>query len=588
MDRTILDSFSALCWSVASPFAYKMLLAAQRGDWVWLTSQDVKPASYTCPHAYYGDAQVAAYLSKYPDFDLGKDKKAVAEDTFYIAERQCYWTNERLNPLLEDPAFYGERIKEFVLTWKRIIKHTLGPVPDYSCLEKGRFGPGSTYANVGDLITLADKLDDSYTCSESVTSLLGFWGPTAWSRHAATGGWVVGGNNPAELSELTYSNDSAHAHRRFLVVPGNRFTTVPKNAKTDRGICIEPSLNVFFQLGVGGEISRLLKRSFGWDKRTCQPHHQRLARIASLTGACATIDLSNASDTVSSKLVQLLLPPCWFSLLNQLRSTKTLIGNKWVILEKFSSMGNGFTFELETLIFRTLVETVRRLEGIHEDPYTPGLDVSVFGDDIIVPTSISKSAVSALKFFGFTPNEKKTFLKGPFRESCGGDYYRGYDVRPHYVRKDVTDPSELIALANGIRRFRKRYEVTGWWLSTKTVKIWHVVLNAIPAAISRCRGPEALGDLVIHDDESVWRKVTLTRNSVRYLRVWRPVANRVKPWMYYRPGVVMACALYGVPSGTPQIVPGADVNESWRRSGVVPRVNGSFISGYRFGRVAYS
>jgi len=50
----------------------------------------------------------------------------------------------------------------------------------------------------------------------------------------------------------------------------------------------------------------------------------------------------------------------------------------------------------------------------------------------------------------------------------------------------------------------------------------------------------------------------------------------------------MACALYGVPSGTPPIEPWVDINESWRRAGVVPRKKGSYISGYRFGRVPYS
>lgn len=588
MDRTILESFSALCWSVATPFAHKALLRAECEDWVWLVSQDIKPASYTCPHTYYGDAQVAAFFSKFPGFDLGLDRKAVAVATFWQAERQCYASNERLNPLIEDPAYYGPEVKNLLFTWRRVIRRCLGTTPDYSCLFEGKFGPGSTFANIGDLITVADKLDDSYTSTRRATSFLGYWESTAWARHAARCGVLVSSDFAGTTREEVYSKSDGYADRLFAEVRGNRFTTVPKNAKTDRGICIEPSLNVFFQLAVGGFFSSRLKRSFGWDKKSCQPFHQRLARISSLTGACATIDLSNASDTVCSALVKLLMPPRWFSLLDDLRSSYSQVEGRWVKLEKFSSMGNGFTFELETLIFRSLIEALIELEGVREDPFTPGLDRSVFGDDIIVPTSVSKSVVSALKFFGFTPNEKKTFLKGPFRESCGGDYYRGYDVRPHYVRSDITQPSELISLANGIQRFRRRYALTGWWLSPRTAPIWLRVLDSIPEAIRRCRGPEHLGDLVIHDDEEVWRKLTLTRNSVRYLRVWRPVANQVKPWHHYRPGVVLACALYGVPSGTPHLDTMGDAIEGWRRAGIVPRVNGSYVSGYRFGRVAYS
>lgn len=588
MHCTILDSFIALCETVASPVAEYALKCARAQDWKGLTSIDVKPADYSCPRAYYGDAQVAAYLSKFPDFDLGVTKKAAAEATFWDAEKQCYKTNERLGPLLCDPAHYGEEINTFLTVWRRVIRRVLGPVPDYTILTKVKFGPGSTYANVGDEILLADKLNGKYTVTEQACSWLPFLEPTSWLRHAAANRHRVYSDYAVRGDGYKYERDSDYAPRYFKTVIGNRFTTVPKNAKTDRGICIEASANISMQLAVGSKLSDLMKRAFGWDKETCQEYHQLLARIGSLTGAVATIDLSNASDTVSKNLVRLLLPPAWFDLLDQLRSHKTLVNGKWVVLEKFSSMGNGFTFELETLIFRSLTAAVEELEGQETDYYAPGVDYSVFGDDIIVPTNVSASVVSALRFFGFTPNEKKTFLSGSFRESCGGDYFRGIDVRPHYVRKDVELPSELIALANGIRRFRQRYDLTDPDCPIRTIHIWRIVLDTIPKNIRACRGPEELGDLVIHDHETVWLRGAIIRNSVRYLRVWRPIANRVVPWEHYRPGVVMACALYGVPSGIPPIRPGDDTNEVWRRSGIVPRVNGSFVSGYRFGRIAYS
>lgn len=588
MHGTIKDSFTALCWTVATPFAYKALKALERSDWSWLVSQDIRPTSYTCAHTFYGDAQVAAFFAKYPDFNLGVSKRNVALEAFWKAEKECYKTNERLNPLIEDPLYYGEEVKTFLLEWKRIIRRCLGTTPDYAALSQVKFGPGSTFANVGDEILLADKLDLGYTVTEQAQTWLPMLEHTSWLRHAARCGHHVYSDYAVNGDGMSYLKNEGYADRLFQPVRGNRFTTVPKNAKTDRGICIEASANVSMQLAMGSQISSKLKRSFGWDKRTCQQYHQLLARIGSLTGAIATIDLSNASDTVCRNLVRLLLPPAWYRLLDDLRSHHTCVQGRWVKLEKFSSMGNGFTFELETLIFRSLIAAVEVLCGQETDRYAPGVDYSVFGDDIIVPTNVSGIVVSTLAFFGFTTNKKKTALTGPFRESCGGDYYRGYDVRPHYVRNDMTQPSELIAFANGIRRFRIRYSATGWWTSPRTVHIWRLILDAIPRAIRECRGPTILGDLVIHDDEDSWKRRSLTRNSVRYLRVWRPVANKVLPWHHYRPGVVMACALYGVPSGTPPIEPGTDVSESFRRAGVVPRVNGSYVSGYRFGLVPFS
>nr|UUW21353.1 MAG: RNA replicase beta chain [Sanya fiers-like virus 32] len=325
---------------------------------------------------------------------------------------------------------------------------------------------------------------------------------------------------------------------------------------------------------------------YGWDKSTCELFHKQLARIGSLTGAVATIDLSNASDTVCYNLIKLLLPPDWWQLVADTRSSHTLLEGRWVKLEKFSSMGNGLTFELETLVFFTLAKVLQELEPPVEDPYTPGLTTSVYGDDIIVPTSVSRSMVAALKFFGFTPNEKKTFLKGPFRESCGGDYFAGHDVRPHFQKEVCEEPHHLIALANGLRRLGRRLDGLGSGVDHRVA--WFRCLDAIPRPIRICRGPEELGDLVIHDEPEHWqsRNPIRVRSSIRYLRVWRAVPNRLKGWDQYRPGVVLSVALYGGSSGTPSTP--VSTAEQARLSGVVPRIRGSYVSGYRFGRVAYS
>lgn len=587
MHQAILDSFSALCWSVASPFAYKAIKALERKDYGWLISQKVRPTDYFCPHQYLGDAQVAAFFSKYKDFKIpGIDREAAALASFWAGEQQCYRSNEHLSPLVEDPLHYGQEIGHFLKVWRSVVFRCLGKHPNYEALSNVGFGPGSTYANVGDDILLADKLTSGYTVTNQAVPWLPFLEQTAWLRAARNSHSHVDISVDGTV-QRTAIKDESFATRCFREIRGNRFTTVDKNAKTDRGISIEAAANISFQKAMGKQISRRLYRFFGWDKRTCQDYHRILARIGSLTGLIATIDLSNASDTVCRVLVKLLLPPAWYRLLDDLRSHHTLVGNNWVKLEKFSSMGNGFTFELETLIFRSLIEAVRIVTNDSNESMAPGVDYSVFGDDIICPTSVSNIVVSSLNFFGFTTNVDKTFLKGPFRESCGGDYYRGNDVRPHHVREDVEIPAQLITLANGIRRFRKRFQATTC-RSPRTVHIWRSVLNHLPKAIQECRGPDELGDLVINDDEVAWVHRTRTRDSVRYLRVWRPVANVPKTWDNYRPSVVMACALYGVPSGAPPIEPWVDVNESWRRAGVVPRKKGSYISGYRFGRVPYS
>lgn len=131
---------------------------------------------------------------------------------------------------------------------------------------------------------------------------------------------------------------------------GNKVTTVPKNSKTDRVIAIEPLMNMYVQKGIGGAIRHSL-RSVGINLND-QTSNQRLAREGSLQGKLATVDLSSASDSVSLLLVEELLPPDWVAAIKLCRSPCGVLPDGSVInYQKVSSMGNGFTFELESLIF---------------------------------------------------------------------------------------------------------------------------------------------------------------------------------------------------------------------------------------------
>lgn len=599
MLRTEIDIFHAICEKAGTPLAYKAALAVDRGEWLKVIEYSVRPESYTCPATFALDAQIVAFFRKHPGLPLGVDRKKAAVRNFWQAEQECYRTNERLSPLLFDLEHYGEAFRSLIRVWRKKVVRILGQQPPSfdELTDLMRFGPGSTFRNTGNTVTLADKLSDGYTRTSPLDVCVPYWSTTTWGRHASNGSIDVFGDYPE--SQHGSNENSFYANRSFEIVRGNRFTTVPKDAKKDRGICVEPSLNVAYQLAVGTYITRCMKRVIGWDKRTAQEYHKLLARIGSLTGAVATIDLSMASDTMALNLVKLVLPDTWFDLLDRLRSPFTKIEGHWVRLEKFSSMGNGFTFELETLLFRTLADTIADLCGVREDAYTPGLVISVFGDDIIAPTSIAGTLISALRFFGFTPNETKTFVKGPFRESCGGDYFAGFDVRPHYQEDLVNEPSQIISLANGIYRASGRLRALGH--DGVYRRSWFKCLDSLPSHIRRLRGPAELGDLVIADENWAMYNPMRIRNGIRYLSTWRPVANGETPWIHFRPGVVVASALFNCrgtvgevthrryPLSSPEhyenVVRGLSADIS---KGMPTRVNGSYISGYKVGRVAYS
>lgn len=586
LDRSVRKAFTALCWKVGTPVAMRALRCLANDDWRGLTTIRVEVRDYRCPRTLSGDLQIAAFFKKYPGFDLGIDLEAKAVEAFWENERQCYRSNEILSPLIHDVRIMGEGVGRFITDVRKEVKRVLGRCPRIIDL-KPKFGPGSTFLDVGPLITVPDKMSNCYTMTLKARVFSHAWDLTAWSRYAAAGLEVYRdapliGNVEVTPGFSLNHTDESYAPRDEEIVRGNRFTTVPKDAWKLRGICIEPTINLFYQLGVGGELSKRLFRSYGWDKKCQQQYHRFLARLGSLTKQLATIDLSNASDTVCYNLVKLLLPSDWFQLLDSLRSSHSLVKGKWVKLEKFSSMGNGFTFELETLLFRAIAEVVCQRSKNDGDFHSR--TVSTFGDDIICPRDSATDVIAALEFLGFKINRDKTFISGEFLESCGGDFYRGLDVRPYYLKEVPNEPHQFIACANGLRRFGLRHILCG---GPDLYRVpWLRILDNLPSAIRQCTGPEQLGDIVIHDEESTWRYDV--RSSIRYFRVWRPVPFGRTSWSHFRPGVVLASALYGCGDGRPTRLIGSQELSAMDTGGVLTRVNGSYVSGYKFGRVAFS
>jgi hypothetical protein len=250
----------------------------------------------------------------------------------------------------------------------------------------------------------------------------------------------------------------------LLITNYNKVTFVPKDAKTERAIAIEAQINVLLQLSVGAYLKRRL-HSVGCDLKS-QQRNQELAWIGSIFRDRydpVTLDLAMASDTLCIELVRELLPPDWYDFLDGLRAREGRHQNTEFVWEKFSSMGNGFTFELETLIFYALAQACSDLNGtthwFHDTfgrPYRYAY-VSVFGDDIIVPQVDSQFLIDVLRYCGFRVNRDKSFVLGPFRESCGEDFFNGDSVRALYATEGIEKVKDLILLLNGLTWLEFKY-----------------------------------------------------------------------------------------------------------------------------------
>lgn len=212
---------------------------------------------------------------------------------------------------------------------------------------------------------------------------------------------------------------------------------VPKTVSVDRIILKEPELNGFFQKGIGKELRRLLKKTTGINLNTSGVKNSKLALQGSLSGELATIDAERASDSLTIALYEFLLPRKWFELLMAARTPFVEYDIDGVRhtheLSMMSGMGNGFTFEAESIIFYALGAAAcadSKLENALSY-------VSIHGDDLIVPADVADDVVLLYERCGIVVNKAKSFIKGPFRESCGGHFYNGESVKPFYVKKET-------------------------------------------------------------------------------------------------------------------------------------------------------
>lgn len=505
-EHIALSYFEAL----DSPRSLSCFLLLKYQEYVQLLEQHCNPLDYSHPENYLRDVSATSFLRKFSAKLPGLNPTAAAVSTWYEGERQCFRTNRRLFDATTDMSFTGKsvepRLDQFLDRARSHVRHLIGSDPGEI---RGRFGPGATLSDKYGCSDVLNKMSSSPTLADHSFAILTCL-QNAWGR------------------EISSSHD-------IKPVAGNRYFTVPKTALTDRSCAKEPSINAFVQLGLGGVIRRrLLKR--GIDLGRSQDLHKSIAMESSITGLNATIDLSNASDTVSCNLVQLLVPTLWWQALDQARSRSTVVDGRTMRLEKFSSMGNGFTFELETVLFFAIVCSV-------SSELLPGVNVHVYGDDIIVPSTHVRDVIAALSFFGFQTNSRKTFVTGPFRESCGGDFFMGSDVRPIFLKEEPNDPQSLIVLANQLHTHSRRF--TDGRVRDAIGRLHDFVTSCLPWEIRRCKGPDELGSLCITcDDSSLWRYKWV--DGIRYLRTLSPIVAVGRKFSSFSAGAQLAAAVYGI------------------------------------------
>lgn len=418
----------------AGPHANHLLGRLRNRDYRGLLEFDIVPsAPGQDPRELYHALQAVAFFKKLEWLDAGYDREGTCITTFLWAEDRCRLVNERFSLYRQgEPMDYP---------WDRLcidarneIRRVIGEKPPSLDQLDFKFGPGATTTTT--------------QCESGAMYKLG--APLSASANLV--------RFPNRIRELLQEVPGLHdrAVSDGIIVTPSRFSFAPKNARTYRGIIVPPLLNSLFQQGYGRWLKRVLRTFSSSIDLYDQRRNQELAFRGSVSGGLATVDLKAASDTKAKQMVAFFLPSAWYAALETLTDDFVVMPDGQLVRqEKFSAMGCAFTFELESLIFWALTRAACRHLGLPLD------DVSVFGDDIVMPSAAYELTVALLAFCGLTVNLEKSFWVGSFRESCGADWYNGYNVRPYY-QKYLVSPATLFVLHNFYARsfdFRRAAEV---------------------------------------------------------------------------------------------------------------------------------
>lgn len=463
--------------SLDTPISLSCEILLRYGELEQLVRKAVVPESYNSPFEFACDRQATCFLQKAPLKIQGVDPESAARIKFLESEEACRSSNLRLRNFSVAPLNVASGLVVRVLS-RAVgkIREILGDkVDSREWIHACRFGPGVfEHPRVRGLTSLYDKQQVRPSVSHDMKGIGAHlvMSQPHWAR-SVTDTEMVG------LWPIITDSD-------LDLVPGNRVAFVPKTAVTHRAIAIEPLLNIYAQLGLGTVMRRrLLRHGMNLDD---QSPNQRAALKGSCDDSLATLDLSSASDTVAKELVRFLLPASWFFALDICRSKVGLYEGKWLRYEKFSSMGNGYTFELETLIFLSLSLSVCTELQVDTD------QVLVYGDDIVVPVAAYDSLVEVLTFCGFSVNSKKSYKSGPFRESCGKDYYNGHDVRPFFQKEHLSGPETVFKLMNGLRAIASRWSQP-YGCDWRFASAWRTLSKALPKSVfTHLKVPAHAGD----------------------------------------------------------------------------------------------
>lgn len=341
------------------------------------------------------------------------------------------------------------------------------------------------------------------------------------------------------------------------IVEGSRIETVPKDNDVDRVISCEPFLNMIVQSVIEEGIRAVIRTKFGYDLDTLADEHKALVVDTSF----ATIDLKNASNSNWLSVIDYLYPERFRRFLHASRSPSGTFNGQSHDWTMVSPMGNGFTFGLMTLTLLAIGKSITS-------------DVSVFGDDILIKQPHAGSMIDLCKLCGFEVNDKKTFISGAFRETCGGFSSHGQRITSFKFNR-ATDVVTANVLVNKVYILMKMNPLIHWLRL-----LWRRLLKLVPALFLEFRdisSPE--GRFVVVNNDNLLLRLRRACASYKKFRTTWLSSRKVKLFAHQNRYAIeqLSPVCYATHSTIPY---------KWKRA-PVHNIKGVLISFYLFnGRVS--
>lgn len=403
------------------------------------------------------------YLFKKVEMDATDKARQSAINDFVSTDNDCRWPSLPWNdeiPQNFESEFYSRKQLAFseldeTSRLLRILDYvTRWIVPQSRYIDWDDYRPKHGPGAVSDLSIGEDK----YTFPNWPQKLSWVFPPNGWASH------------------LHDSADDSLPDS-WGVTQASKLMCVPKTLSKPRVIASEPTANQYCQQAVM-QYLRTNMTEFG--RCMVNFHDQEPSRVQALSaskhGDRATVDLSAASDRLTCWVVERFFrhnTDLLFALYSS-RTTSVDCGpdHGTIHLSKFAAMGSAVTFPVQSLVYAgAALAAVLYERGFEPEECSyqrmadATIDIQVFGDDIIIPVRACRYLEELLAILGLKVNESKTHKHGYFRESCGMDAYKGYEVTPLYLHSLFLKGQGLAKIPSWVEVSNNAYRMGLWCLS---------------------------------------------------------------------------------------------------------------------------